>query len=1360
MNLVFNEETSIALIELENYTLIEKIGEGGFGHVYKAEQKSTGQLVAIKLLKIANSEFDQQKRKNQIARFERETQLCAEINHPNIVKLIDKGYTSNNEPFAVFEYVTGQTLKDLILQTNGIDPSETGVLMEQVLNALVCAHEKGIVHRDLKPHNIMVTKTGSKNHIKILDFGIGAFTTDFRNNDYKSLTLTKEMLGTPAYSAPEQLRGEPPTIKSDIYAWGLVLLECLTGEPVFKGESIAEIFQLQLNTSNVPLPSSIVGHPLADLLRRVLDKNPRLRPENTNKVFEEYSKINFNTLVGKINQKNLNSVLIEEATMDNQLSWNNFNSEKRQITVLCVKLSLSISTDCSLDLETLEAIQKDQLNLCSDIAVRFGGHIAGSLADNITIYFGYPQISDNDARRAGRTALEMINQAQKRSALLYTLHGVKLDVRVGMNSGTVLSKRNNTPEGLIPNIAFNLLYNAPSENVLVSETTKKLLDPYLEFEVAEQYNFSNSALAVQSYRISGERQTEALSFLRPWSANREMIGRDKERDQVFQLWEKVNENAGQAVLIQGQAGIGKSKLIYECKKLVRDDGFKVREVRCLPEHENNALYPFLEMLKKHWEITDTTSGSAILTKFEEVLSDAGCDVQKTLPVFCSWMSVAINEKYEISVESPEEQKKILLNGLEKCILAIGQSTKFLLIIEDLHWIDPTSAEFMDRLIETLKHHGCLLMMTTRPGFEAKWKQTDYTEIELFSLSKEFIKSMIENVLGNKEVEEKAIEYIAERTDGIPLFIEELTHMLLEKNYLIEGEKVYTLEENIEEKSIPVTLQDLLNARLDNLGFSKETAQLAAAIGREFDYNLLVKSSLRDEAMVQGDLDLLMNADLIYRQRRVQGESYIFRHALIRDAAYDGMVQLNKKETHGRIANILENEFTARSNEQPYELAQHFAFALNFEKAVEYGSKLIERLIKTSINKDALEVKKNVLAWNSNIENPSKRIENELIINDLTSPAYMAIWGYGSSEAMVVNKRNEELISEVKENNLLISSIILDEIVHKIEWGLFLNYHYFSRRKDASIVANKILDELIKNPNRDREVAVIPHIAHAFHADGRLIDAKKMFHKAIDMYNKETDIEIGIKYNMDPLNAAYAELAIVNMMQGFPKKAKEYIQQAIDWAITINHRVSITTGYSFYSVISYLLDDKELLLEKISEHDKNYSNSIEDNWGYAHVKMYKEWGEETTDFAEYYVQGILLSKQHFTLSWFEPSLAETYLLNGDSEKAIELLEKSLLRSKEDNEIWTLSMVKRVLAKAYFHKEKCLNDKIKELLFNAMDDAQKIGATWFELQALVYYLELAKEFGIDSENELNHLRKLIENPEEIKETKLYNRILKLI
>ncbi|WDE14268.1 protein kinase domain-containing protein [Thalassomonas haliotis] len=283
------------------YRLVRKIGQGGFGQVYLAKQLNTNQDVAIKFLSVS-SDFDEAKKKRYIERFDRETLLCSRLQHPNIVRLLDKGCCHDNLLYAVFEYVDGKTLKDTLAESGALLPLDAAAVMGQVLDALAHAHEQGVIHRDVKPANIMLTKVGAKIHAKVLDFGIGTLVNEVRQLDYKSITLTRETLGTPSYSAPEQLRGEPPTPKTDIYVWGLVFIECLTGQAAISGTSLASVFHKQLSESNVPLPASLAGHSISALLRRVLNKKAGERASDAAELYHEFHQLNFSTLVGELNQ--------------------------------------------------------------------------------------------------------------------------------------------------------------------------------------------------------------------------------------------------------------------------------------------------------------------------------------------------------------------------------------------------------------------------------------------------------------------------------------------------------------------------------------------------------------------------------------------------------------------------------------------------------------------------------------------------------------------------------------------------------------------------------------------------------------------------------------------------------------------------------------------------------------------------------------------------------------------------------------------------------------------------------------------------------------------------------------------------
>ena len=1307
---------------IPGYTIVDKVGEGGFGLVYKAKQTNTGQLVAIKVLK-NTQEVDELRKTHQKARFERETQLSAQISHPHIVKLLDKGYTDTGEPFAVFEYIAGLTLKDYIIQQGGLDATETGELMGQVLDALASAHEQGIVHRDLKPQNLMVTKTGTKNHIKILDFGIGAFTQEYRTKDYKSLTLTKELVGTPSYSAPEQLRGEPPTVKSDIYAWGLILIECLTGRTVMEGDSIAEIFQRQLQAAHVPIPSAIVGHPLANLLRRVLEKNPQQRLGDATQLYEDYKTINFNTIVGKIAQTPSEQFAEDDATVDSDLDVVVGRSDKRQITVLCVKLSLVLPDDYQISNELLDTIQKDQLTTCTDIAVRFGAHIAGNLADNLMFYFGYPMVSDNDARRAGRAALELVSQTQKRSALLQALHGIALDIRISLHSGTVLVKQSLTPEGMTPNIAFSLLYQATENSVLVSETAKQLLDPYLEFEVAESKRFPNTTQEMKLYSLIGERQTEAMSFLRPWSANRQMIGRDAEKQQFLDLWSSITSGEGKSLLLNGQAGIGKSKLTYECKKQLRNEDTIVGECRCLPEHENNALYPFFEMLRKHWGLQEAENHGFNIHRLEEVLADAQCDVKAVLPILCSWLSIPLTEEYhEAEMPAPEQQKEQLMEALEKLVLNLGQGEPFLLIVEDLHWIDPTSQEFLERLLQKLAQQKYMLLMTTRPHFEPNWTYDHLTMLELKPLSQQAIKDMIEGVLEGKSVGTSTVEYIAQRADGVPLFIEELTHMLLEQNYLVLEGDTFHLDDKLNQDTIPVTLQDLLNARLNNLGLAKETAQLAATIGRNFDYDLLVKSSLRDEAAVQADLDKLMNADLVYRQRKVHGESYIFRHALIRDAAYDGMPNALQKDTHGRIATTLESEFPQIKEENPYEVARHFAGAESFANASSYGIQMVQKQVNSSSNKEAVLLNNLVKGWTTSISLPEKQLESELKLNNTILPALMAIDGYGSESIEEINKRNDELIKQAQTLGITLSGGELDDMAEGSRWLQFINNHFRGSRKEARDIANELIKDIDITGNHEREVGRLPIISEAHMIDGDWEMARDLCLRVLEAYDPATDIEVGIKYGLQPRSSAQYYLSRMYCGLGYPNKARQYIEDSIKEANTVGHLVSLTLSHNYLAILGSMLFDKSMVTEAVSRYEQDHGDKTGNDWVLPFLYMLVAWSKGDTTYAEEFVANSLASGQDYALGYFEPYLADTYLDLGEYDKAIELMEKSVKRCVSRQEIGTIPMVSRSLAVCYYAVDQSLTDRIVQELERAIEIAHRTKARWFEFQAVVEYSEM--------------------------------------
>ncbi|WP_157135603.1 protein kinase domain-containing protein, partial [Burkholderia oklahomensis] len=402
------------------YRLGAVLGEGGAGRVLEAIRLDTSQRVAVKLLR-EDAPRGARERTRLRARFRREMTLCARLSHPNVVALLDNGETPDGLLFAVFEHVEGRTLRALLAADGALPAEATGVLMAQVLDGLAHAHASGVVHRDLKPQNVMVTTIDGEPRAKILDFGIGALLPDAHAADELTLTATTEVLGSPQYCAPEQLRGEPPTAKSDFYAWGLMVIECLTGHPVMQGASVADVLYQHLSPVDVALPPAIAAHPLGDVLRDALNKDPRQRAESAQALANRFRAIHFPGLVGGLRYG-------RRAQAEPGVAYGERGRQtavdapvgRRQVTALCCRVAVVAGgaqpDDAAAAEEALDAFHAHWLTRCSDIAVRYGGHVAGALGDTLLFYFGYPEGIDRPAQRACRAALEMTRHAGQASS--------------------------------------------------------------------------------------------------------------------------------------------------------------------------------------------------------------------------------------------------------------------------------------------------------------------------------------------------------------------------------------------------------------------------------------------------------------------------------------------------------------------------------------------------------------------------------------------------------------------------------------------------------------------------------------------------------------------------------------------------------------------------------------------------------------------------------------------------------------------------------------------------------------------------------------------------------------------------------
>ncbi len=1263
------------------YRLLHQLGEGGSGSVFKAIQKNTGKIVAIKLLHHEDvtiqkyGQHDRQKMERMVLRFERETTLCAQLQHPNIVSLLDKGQTENGQLFAVFEFVPGETLKDLLIRKGSLSASETGELMGQVLDALACAHAHGIVHRDLKPHNIMISATGTRNHVKVLDFGIAGMVAERDRADYHNLTLTQESMCSPAYSAPEQLRGEPPTVKMDIYAWGLLCLECLTGQAAITGQTVAEIFHKQLSNMEVPMPAALLGHPLAGFLRRALRKDPHERAASASTLYKDFRKINLASFVGNLSEPLVPGARLplSEITQECVPGWFGMDYERQQITVLCCSLSVCmlstiaaaghVSSDTEIDM--LETLQRDQSGLCIDTAQRYGGYVAGALGNSHMFYFGYPQSAGDDARRAARTALELVSQVRRRSALLAS-QGVSLDIRLGIHTGMVRTMPGHVPSGVTPNIALQLERMAESGVVLVSLQARKLLDQFVDFEPVQSVsqtdpeNVKFPAGWVPHVRMAGEYKSEALSLLQGGIVAQELQGRESESEQLCQAWELVKSGYGQAVLLQGEAGIGKSRLASGLCHTARREGAQLREWRCLPEHQNNALYPVLEMLKTRLHLHETNDGEEAVTRLQDALLAVGGDIAAILPILCSWLSLPLPPAFPVQQFSPDRQKNMLLSALQSLIFLENDATlsgqPCLLIIEDLHWIDQTSLELLTQMIRVNPDCPIMLLLTARPNFISPW-QDSVSLIPVERLPDSAVHQLVTRLLAGKQIEAASLARLCARTDGVPLFVEELTRMLIDDLLLVEHDGVYRLDSHFDSSDIPVTLRDLLSARLARLGSAKDTAQLAAAIGREFDYNLLAEVALVDEGELQNDLEQLLAADLVYLQRRVQGDSYIFRHALIRDAAYDAMSPTIRERTHARIAQHLETGSPAEIEANLSQLARHFAFASDFGRAVHYGSREALILLQRALHHDAIILCAMVQYWISRLPDNAQR-QAEIGIGQILTNALMSKYGWADERVRHSAEHTLQLLEDIEEEQRSVPVL----------WGLAI-YHLVASHRDAvrTLTAQLLI---LSGKSDDSGLHVACHTINGIGCwvDGEYLRAKQSFEQVLAHYDPVQHAHHGFEFGIDSRIWAMAGMATVGwFLDTDGSAALAQAREAVAHARVLNHVPSTGLALMYLAYVHQYEGDRDGTLAvstELLELSKKYELPAVE--GYATILHC--WASDNLQLADLVLQGLKNIGCMLGLPYMSSLAAGIEAHRGNYTEALARIEVSLSLCDEINEAY--------------------------------------------------------------------------------------------
>ncbi|HKA56638.1 MAG TPA: adenylate/guanylate cyclase domain-containing protein, partial [Candidatus Binatia bacterium] len=559
--------------------------------------------------------------------------------------------------------------------------------------------------------------------------------------------------------------------------------------------------------------------------------------------------------------------------------------ERRQLTVMFCDLVGSTALSERMDPEEWRAVVQEYQRVCAEVIRRFDGHVAQYLGDGLLVYFGYPAAHEDDAQRAARAGLEILAELPQLNARVQPGVGARrrraptdptiiplIQVRIGIHTGLVVvseigdgGKHEQLALGDTPNIAARLQGLAEPNTVVISAATHRLIAGYLDCQDLGSQTLKGISAPMPVYQVVGESGRSRLDVAVTTGLT-PLVGREEEVSLLLRRWQQAAAGGGQVVLLNGEAGIGKSRLVQVLKERVAGEEHARVECRCSPYYQNSALYPMIDHLQRLLQFRREDAPEEKLRKLEAGVPRGMSSQPEIIALLAALLSIPLPDHYPPLNLTPQRQKQKTLEALQEWLLKEAAHRPVLLIVEDLHWVDPSTLEFLGLLIDQIPTARLLALFTFRPDFHPPWAMLSHlTQLSLSRLGQRQVETMIERVTGGNALPVEVVQQIKVKTDGVPLFVEELTKMVLESGLLREVDGAYALTGPLPPLAIPATLQDSMMARLDRLATVKEIAQLGATLGREFSYELIQAVSPLDERSLQQALAKLMEAELLYQR---------------------------------------------------------------------------------------------------------------------------------------------------------------------------------------------------------------------------------------------------------------------------------------------------------------------------------------------------------------------------------------------------------------------------------------------------------------------------------------------------------------
>jgi predicted ATPase/class 3 adenylate cyclase len=804
-------------------------------------------------------------------------------------------------------------------------------------------------------------------------------------------------------------------------------------------------------------------------------------------------------------------------------------AERRQVTVIFSDLVGSTALSARMDPEDLREVISAYQKCVVEAVRRFGGFVAKYMGDGVLVYFGYPEAHEDDTERAVRAGLELIVAVTALKA------PVSLQARVGIATGLVvvgdfIGSGEAQERGIVgetPNLAARLQGVAEPNTVVIAESTRKLLGNLFELEDLgdkELRGITGSVRAWAALRpASVESRFEALHA----GGLTALVGREEELEILLRRWSRAKNGQGQVVLLSGEAGIGKSRLTAALLEHVAPEPHTRLRYFCSPQRTDSALYPAISQMERAARFTQADTMQAKLDKLDAVLALTSTSAHHAA-LFAEMLSLPNDGRYPVLELTPQERRQKTLEALHAQVETFAHKSPVLMIFEDAHWSDPTSLEAFGRVVDRIAILPVLLLITFRPEFEPPWiGQPHVTALTINRLTRPEVDAMIDRVAGNKPLPANLRQDIIERTDGIPLFVEEMTKAVLEAESHSEADRAAAAIPSAA-VAVPATLHASLMARLDRLGGSaKEIAQIGAAIGREHPHALLALVARKPDAELEAALDRLVAAGLLFRQGLPPHATYLFKHALVRDVAYGSLLRGQRQQMHGRIADELAKHFPTTIEAEPEVMAFHFMEARQFEHAIGYWLKAGERAAQRSANLEAIRHLSRGLEVLQTLPDSPERDRQELAYQIALGTPLIAVHGYSAPQTGAAYNRARVLCERLGEAEPLVATLS-GEFVYYFVRG---DYPMMQRLSDeARQVSERLPNPVVRLASHRLAGITAMHF-------GAFSKARSEFESILRLYDARQHRSQPVHYVHDPKVSALTYLALVLWVLGFPEQAR-------------------------------------------------------------------------------------------------------------------------------------------------------------------------------------------------------------------------------